>query len=1343
MVQDILKAYLRRLTNLSGNNRSLFLLRLVSDQFIDLHDFDFANGQPSFQLMADLIAQKKDIKLCDNLDTRDESNNKISQRLKKLHRVEKSIFEERGAKDLYVGWPFVHGKLMDGTEIRCPLLFFPVGIELKENRWVLNLRRDVNLTLNKTFLLAYAHFNQVKLDDDLVERVFDDFDKDAKVFRTELYELIKESSLELNFNQDLFADKIATFGTFKKSEFGKNHKQGELKLMPEAVLGIFPQAGSYLVPDYVRLIEQSDINSLEQFFTSRTVDREEVDLSKHSEAYRFLDKVKEEQTFTPFKLDAYQENAIKAIKKGNSVVVQGPPGTGKSQLICNLIADYIARGKSILLVCQKKAALDVVFERLKEIDMQQFIGLMHDFKNDRKTIYEQLSDQIDRLDDYEHRNNSLDTIQLERQFLKVSRRIDQLAEELGEFKFALFDEAECGKSVKELYLTSDPNGESINAKQYYKDLSYEKIDAFKSKLRQYATYGERFLSEEYVLANRKSFAKFGVNEFNEIKRSLNEIPGYSQTIANKTEELAHQSITLEEANSVLEKKPKVEELLAILKDKTVYQYFRHMVEVDITPDPLWIANMERLVMQCYKGAGPEISLEKEDLGRFQEVLERAIKTRKSIFKWFYWRLFSKDKVFITRVLVANGLKNSSKDSFNMLIEKVDNRLNLEHNLSKIKAQKWLQDFPVKYRKIEVQNWFYFQKQAVSAALIFSSLRTFKSFLPVNKMFYEELSERFTQLLDIYETIPEKIGDWSRFLTKNQINAVATSPERSDQIQKALKQDFDALCEFDKLAEAFSTSELELIDRLFETAGQIDTEKTINLLDNSIALAWIDHIETKYPMLRNVSSQKLIEQERELQEAVMEKMKISNEILLIKARERTYHDIEFNRLNNRVTYRDLQHQVTKKRRVWPVRKLIKNYPDEVFSLVPCWMASPESASAIFPMEELFDLVIFDEASQCFAEKGIPAMYRGKQVVITGDDKQLMPNDLYKVRWEDDSEDDVPELEIDSLLNLANQYLMQLYLKGHYRSKSIELIEFSNRHFYKGNLMLLPDHRVVNGKERPIDYVKVNGLWEDNINLKEAEKVAALVTEYSKNEPDKEVGVVTFNARQQDLILDLIEQRAMDDELLIPESLFVKNIENVQGDEKDIIIFSIGYAPDADGKFNMKFGSLNVVGGENRLNVAVTRAREKVIVVTSILPNQLATDNTRNEGPKLLKQYLEYAHNVSKGKFEMTAKALQAPTQKWHLSSKLSELSLSGFEQVSMTRALPFADLSVKVGEAYEGLIITDDTLYHDAISVKEVHVYKPLTLSKKNWKFRGFFSREYWMGRDALKERLDRFVSTLV
>ena len=183
-------------------------------------------------------------------------------------------------------------------------------------------------------------------------------------------------------------------------------------------------------------------------------------------------------------------------------------------------------------------------------------------------------------------------------------------------------------------------------------------------------------------------------------------------------------------------------------------------------------------------------------------------------------------------------------------------------------------------------------------------------------------------------------------------------------------------------------------------------------------------------------------QEELQQSVKKKQELSNEILLMKARERVYKNVEYNRLNNRVTYRDVYHQVTKKRRVWPVRKLIANFPREVFDLIPCWLASPESSSAIFPMDKMFDLVIFDEASQCFVENGLPAMYRGKQVVVAGDEKQLRPNDLYKVRWEDENDEDIPELDFDSLLNLSSQYLMQVQLNGHYRSKTLDLISFSN-------------------------------------------------------------------------------------------------------------------------------------------------------------------------------------------------------------------------------------------------------------------------------------------------------------
>ena len=260
-------------------------------------------------------------------------------------------------------------------------------------------------------------------------------------------------------------------------------------------------------------------------------------------------------------------------------------------------------------------------------------------------------------------------------------------------------------------------------------------------------------------------------------------------------------------------------------------------------------------------------------------------------------------------------------------------------------------------------------------------------------------------------------------------------------------------------------------------------------------------------MREVSTRKFDKQTDELQYSIEDKLKLSTEILNLKVRERTFTNVEYNRLNNRISYRDLSHQVTKKRQIWPIRKVIQEFQDELFDLIPCWMASPESVSAIFPMEEIFDLVIFDEASQCFVEKGIPAMYRGRQVVIAGDDKQLSPNDLYKVRWEEE-EVDHPDLEIDSLLDLANKYLMNLQLSGHYRSKSLDLIEFSNYHFYKDRLRLLPDFNYINNADPGIDYIKVDGVWEQNSNEIEARNVVDIIKEYLKNEPEKEIGVVTL-------------------------------------------------------------------------------------------------------------------------------------------------------------------------------------------------------------------------------------------
>jgi len=199
-MDKILQTYLRRLVNISSNNRSLLLLRLVSDQFVDIHDFNFLNGEPSFSFIEKLISRKTKIPICKVVDSRDDQSNDVSKKLKRLSRIDDFIYEERGSRDLYVGWPFVRGKFSDGTLVRAPLLFFPVTLKLEDNNWNLHLREDVNITFNKAFLLAYSYFNKVKLDDELVERTFDDYDPDSTVFRTEIYQTFRDSPVEINFN---------------------------------------------------------------------------------------------------------------------------------------------------------------------------------------------------------------------------------------------------------------------------------------------------------------------------------------------------------------------------------------------------------------------------------------------------------------------------------------------------------------------------------------------------------------------------------------------------------------------------------------------------------------------------------------------------------------------------------------------------------------------------------------------------------------------------------------------------------------------------------------------------------------------------------------------------------------------------------------------------------------------------------------------------------------------------------------------------------------------------------------------------------------------------------------
>jgi MoxR-like ATPase len=1172
----------------------------------------------------------------------------------------------------------------------------------------------------------------------LLDANFEDFESDSTVFRTQLYQLL-DGKIELNFNRENFRDELNTFEEFKREPFEQGHRNGELKLFPEAVLGIFPQAGSQLVPDYLQLIESNAFQDLESFFQKKNISHD--DLSDASEALNVSAlPIKEEKIFAPFDLDAYQENAIKAIKHGNSIVVQGPPGTGKSQLICNILSDAMAAGKKALLVCQKRAALDVVYSRLQSIGLGDFLGLVHDFRNDRKEIFEKISAQIDHIEEYRALNRTVDVIQTERKFFQVCRRIDQISEELQEFKQILFDDQECGLSVKELYLTCDPQEPAINIKQEYQYFTFSTLHEFLRKMKMYLQYAAKYELQDYVWRERKSFAGFQPSDEKEMEKILAYIPKYQQKIGTTVEKEIGIRLNLHDCESLSLKEDDILGMISVLKDDETYRYFQAMwSEDDGETSLLWLSNVERVAMSCFDGENPETTIPNNQLGIFQEALQHRMDARTNFFRWIIWELFSKEKGMVKQALLANGLAYN-KIGLNILEQRIDSRLNLEHHLTSLKKKEWLINVPLDYQKSSLESWFEKQKLATRAKLIFNTLREIKEAVVLEKYSRQEFISLMRRLLFIVNDIPAKKNEWLKYLTRYQISQLIYDPTLEKEFIKTLKRDFDNLAEYDKLKEGITFHEKEVITKLYDHLETWDDEQMAPLFQNSLRLTWIDHIETKYPILRAVSSMKMETLQNELQELVAEKQNLCREIALVRVREYVYERLEYNRLNNLITYRDLQHQVTKKKKLWPLRRLISEFHSELFQLMPCWMASPESVSAIFPMTELFDIVIFDEASQCFSERGIPAMYRGKQILIAGDDKQLRPSELYQARWDEENEN--PDIEVESLLELAKRYLSNIHLQGHYRSQSIELIDFSNRHFYDGRLQLMPHRDALNQGDRAIEYCKVEGVWENHINTIEAATIVEKVFAILQQHPKKAIGVVTFNAPQQMHVMDLLEGESARSGRSIPDSLFVKNIENVQGDEKDIIIFSIGYAPDKKGKMSMQFGTLNSVGGENRLNVAVTRAREKIILVTSIWPEQLRTQGIKNEGPKLLKHYLQYAREVDQGNFKSHIKPPLTKNKDWYLSSRIKkwgEERLNRF--VFETESLPFSDVGVLHGSQHLGIILTDDIRYFSSMSAKHSHAYIPAILTQKNWKYHMVFSRNFWKDREKIESGLMVFIGS--
>lgn len=334
---------------------------------------------------------------------------------------------------------------------------------------------------------------------------------------------------------------------------------------------------------------------------------------------------------------------------------------------------------------------------------------------------------------------------------------------------------------------------------------------------------------------------------------------------------------------------------------------------------------------------------------------------------------------------------------------------------------------------------------------------------------------------------------------------------------------------------------------------------------------------------------------------------------------------------------LTRELGKKRRIMPIRKLFRTIPNLLLKIKPCFMMSPLSVSYFLEAQTYnFDMVIFDEASQIFPEDAIGAILRSKQVIIAGDTKQLPPTNFFASSANnldgqfDSSEDEYEDEIFDSILEETASILPNRTLLWHYRSRHEDLIAFSNSHIYKNELITFPGS-AMSKADTGVEYYKVaDGVYEDRCNIHEAKKCVQLIIEHIENHPDLSLGIIAFSEKQQSTIEQVLyeyREEHPEYEWFFDENkdepFFIKNLENVQGDERDTIIFSICYAKNRRGTMLMNFGPLGKQGGERRLNVAVTRAKTNIKLVGSIEPTDIDLDRAKSDGAKLLRAYIEFA------------------------------------------------------------------------------------------------------------------------
>ena len=1159
-------------------------------------------------------------------------DSELEKLMKKLHRQAKVSMEENGANTIYLALGFLRWFETDKSDKPryAPLVLVPVDIVRKVQEKAYTIRiRDEDTQVNITMLEMMRQFFGIDI------KGLDPVPED-------------ENGVDLKL----------IFNTIRHGIMSKDRWDIE----EYAFIGQFSFTRFIMWNDIRNRADELAKNKVVASLISGKTEWAEEDI--YMSPLELDEKVKPSDLTVPLSADSSQLAAVYAASQGKSFVLHGPPGSGKSQTITNMIASALYQGKSVLFVAEKMAALSVVEKRLDKVGLGPFCLELHSNKAQKRAVLKQLEDTL-----------NVGKIKHPQEYKAQAEKIYALRQELDQTMEEIHKKRNFGFSLYEAAVRCERNkeygGKFAFTQQQIESMSDSSFTMWKETLESLSAAGNEFGDVTTTPLN--------------ICRLESCTPETRNVFEDKLNELKKCLIETEADNIQLSEMCGGAQL-----EYPQYKAAAEMVRAssgeghilpDIITDGSWDIHREKT--ENIAVTGKELKeLKTEILDKFENSVlafdssGALVNWKTAQSKWFIPKFFKSKK--LVNELAAHAKSAGTVDKKNIV--EYYGKLNRLGELSR----------SVKETSPDIKALFgsIWQDEETDWEILSSSIELSKNLR--EQILSSPLSGE--QKLRIAQSLAEKFGDPSLRSANHVVSEKIISDYNAlDSVKTTLESEFAVKTDKLLCSDNWCGYAADKADAVIRALPQLKEWTGIVSICSKLKNYGIENVADVY-LDGNVSNNQLVAAfEADICRTMVTSV-ISGSKLLSGFQGTLFEDTirrlgeaqdNFTKLSMQELVAELsskipaagaaagsseigilQKAIKSNGRMMSIRKLFDSIPNLLRRMCPVMLMSPISvAQYIDPSYPKFDLVIFDEASQLPTCEAVGAIARGENVIVVGDPKQLPPTSFFTSNQVDEENYEKEDLEsvLDDCLALS---MPQKHLLWHYRSRHESLIAYSNAKYYENKLFTFPSP---DDQVSEVSWVHVEGYYDKGSTKQNKAEAQAIVEEICRRLADPElrklsIGVVTFSMPQQNLIDDMLMDAYRQNPQLeewadeMYEPILIKNLENVQGDERDVIMFSIGYGPDKEGKVSMNFGPLNRDGGWRRLNVAISRSKVKMIVFSVITPEQIDLSRTRSDGVEGLKGFLEFA---AKGRSALAVRGGNSNSDNGFEQILASELNKLGY------------------------------------------------------------------------------------